>query len=119
MRHDKYYYLLVSFDRCCRGKDSTYKIAIGRSNRITGPYVDKDGKSMKKGGGSILLEGNATWRGPGGQFVLMDSKEDLLVFHAYHGTTGRPALHVSQIVWQKDWPCVGVLAKAAADERPR
>ena len=34
---------------------------------------------------------------------------DLLVFHAYDGTTGRPALQISTIVWEEGWPRVGEL----------
>lgn len=45
-KHGDWYYLLVSFDYCCRGKDSTYKVAVGRSKRVEGPYLDKEGKSM-------------------------------------------------------------------------
>ncbi len=48
--HGGYYYLFVSFDYCCRGLKSNYKIAIGRSQNIKGPYLDKDGKSMMQDG---------------------------------------------------------------------
>src|SRR5215213_2043294 len=40
VRRNGYYYLFVSFDFCCRGVNSTYNIRMGRSRRVTGPYVD-------------------------------------------------------------------------------
>lgn len=104
VRKGRYYYLFVSFDMCCRGRDSTYKIAVGRAKRITGPYVDRDGKPMMEGGGTVLVEGTEAWRGPGHPAVLFDSDADLLVFHAYDGTTGRPTLQISTIAWDHGWP---------------
>jgi arabinan endo-1,5-alpha-L-arabinosidase len=109
VRRDGYYYLFVSFDLCCRGKDSTYNIRVGRSRSITGPYLDRDGRPMMEGGGTLLMEGTAAWRGPGGQSVLRDASRDLLVFHAYDGTTGAPTLQLSTIVWEHGWPRAGVL----------
>jgi arabinan endo-1,5-alpha-L-arabinosidase len=29
---------------------------------------------------------------------------DLIVFHAYDATTGRPALQVSSLIWRDGWP---------------
>ncbi len=110
VRNGKYHYLFVSFDMCCKGKDSTYKIMVGRSRKITGPYRDKDGKPMMEGGGTLVLEGTEAWRGPGHQAVLTDKGRDLLVFHAYDGTTGRPALQISTMAWKDGWPHVGRLA---------
>jgi arabinan endo-1,5-alpha-L-arabinosidase len=109
VRRDKHFYLFVSFDMCCRGKDSTYKTMVGRAERITGPYIDKDGEPMAQGGGTLLLEGAEAWRGPGHVAVLSDTKTDLLVFHAYDGTTGRPTLQISTMVWEAGWPRVGKL----------
>lgn len=109
IRHGAFYYLLVSFDRCCRGAKSTYKIMAGRSDKITGPYLDKDGKPMLEGGGTLLLAGSERWKGPGGQSILRDRGRDFLIFHAYDGTTGRPFLQVSGIAWENDWPRVGAL----------
>jgi arabinan endo-1,5-alpha-L-arabinosidase len=104
VRKGRHYYLFVSFDMCCRGKDSTYKIMVGRSRRITGPYAARDGRPMMEGGGTLLLEGTEAWRGPGHPAVLFDSGADLLVFHAYDGTTGRPTLRISTMSWERGWP---------------
>jgi arabinan endo-1,5-alpha-L-arabinosidase len=109
VRKGKDFYLFVSFDICCRGKESTYKTMVGRAKRITGPYIDKDGQPMAQGGGTLLLEGTDAWRGPGHVAVLFDADADLLVFHAYDGTTGRPTLQISTMVWENGWPRVGSL----------
>ena len=109
VRKGKQFYLFVSFDMCCRGKDSTYKTMVGRAKRITGPYIDKDGRPMMEGGGSLVVEGTGAWRGAGHVAVLFDSDADLLVFHAYDGTTGRPALQISTLTWEDGWPRAGRL----------
>lgn len=57
-RHGGYYYLFVSWDYCCRGIKSNYRVAVGRSKNVSGPYLDRDGKPMLEGGGTLLLEGD-------------------------------------------------------------
>src|SRR5262249_46584935 len=49
------YYLFVSFDLCCMGAASTYRIMVGRSPSILGPYLDRTGKPMTRGGGTLVL----------------------------------------------------------------
>jgi arabinan endo-1,5-alpha-L-arabinosidase len=110
VKHGEYFYLFVSFDRCCRGANSSYNVVVGRSKKVTGPFVDKDGKSMAEGGGSLVIASTtANWKGPGHEAILQDSAGDYLVFHAYHGTTGRPYLQISTIAWDAGWPKVGAL----------
>ena len=105
VKHNGYWYLFVSFDLCCRGVNSTYKIMVGRAKQITGPYVDRNGKSMMEGGGSLVLEATTdNWRGPGHCTVLQDISGDFLVFHAYHGRTGRSELKISPMTWKDGWP---------------
>ena len=58
MQHGGYYYLFVSWDYCCQGMKSTYRVAVGRSKQVAGPYLDKEGKPMLQGGGTLLLEGD-------------------------------------------------------------
>ena len=67
---DSYYYLFVSFDYCCRGVSSSYYIVVGRSKQVTGPYVGRDGKSMMAGYGTLVLQGNRRFPGPGHNAVL-------------------------------------------------
>jgi arabinan endo-1,5-alpha-L-arabinosidase len=104
VRHGSFYYLFVSFDLCCRGTRSTYRTMVGRSRKVTGPYVDRDGREMLKGGGSELLTANNRWVGPGGESVLQRPEGDLIVFHAYDAITGKPALQISSLTWENGWP---------------
>ncbi len=98
-----YYYLFVSFDKCCEGIDSTYKIAVGRSESVTGPYVDADGVPMLEGGGTVILTGRGDDVATGGQSVFGDH----LAYHAYgpYDTPGQFQLRIDQLKWTDDgWP---------------
>lgn len=97
-----YYYLFASIDKCCQGVNSTYKIIYGRSASITGPYVDKAGKRLLDGGGTVLDTGNTRWKGPGGQ----DVGDGVLARHAYDATDGgKPKLLINDLAWTVDgWP---------------
>ena len=107
IRHGGYFYLFLSYDLCCRGTKSTYRTMVGRAKKVTGPYVDRDGVPMLKGGATELLKGNDAWFGPGGESVARGAHgEDLLVYHAYDHAAGRPALQISPIVWKAGWPQV-------------
>jgi arabinan endo-1,5-alpha-L-arabinosidase len=108
VRHKNFYYLFVSFDLCCRGIRSTYRVMVGRSQKVTGPYIDAEGKPMLQGGGTQLLAGNARWLGPGGESILQKPGGDVMVFHAYDAQTGKPALQISTIGWQGGWPHVAL-----------
>ena len=114
VRHGDYYYLFVSFDLCCRGTRSTYKTMIGRSSTVTGAFVDVDGTSMLDGGGTPLVLGNGRWIGPGGESVLQQNDEDIIVFHAYDSTTGQAYLQISTIAWVNGWPEVALEGGNAA-----
>ncbi|SDF16165.1 arabinan endo-1,5-alpha-L-arabinosidase [Dyadobacter soli] len=100
-----YYYLFASYDYCCRGEKSTYKMRVGRSQSLTGPYLDRDGKPMTQGGGTLLLEGNADWHGVGHNAVCTFDGVDYLIFHGYDAKDkGRSKLRVEQLDWQDAWP---------------
>ena len=64
VRRGDWWYLFVSWDYCCRGRRSDYKIVVGRSKEVTGPYVDKSDRPMSEGGGTLVIEAATdTWRG--------------------------------------------------------
>jgi len=102
-----YYYLFVSFDTCCKGVESDYKIMVGRAKQITGPYLDKNGVSMLSGGGSLLLRTQGRFIGPGGQTPYNDKGTVRLVYHYYDGDDlGHAKLAVRTLVWVDGWPVV-------------
>ena len=110
VKHDKHWYLFASFDFCCRGTNSTYNVRVGRSKKVTGPYVDRDGIPMLEGGGTLVIESTTpNWKGPGHQTVFSEDGQDYLLFHAYDGQRGRPQLHISTMVWEDGWPRVAEL----------
>jgi len=108
IHHADFYYLFVSFDLCCRGTKSNYKTMVARSPSVTGPYVDAAGTAMLEGGGTPLLLGNSRWFGPGGESLLQQKDGDIIVFHAYDGTTGHAYLQISTIAWVDGWPKVAL-----------
>lgn len=104
-RHDGRWYLFVSFDHCCRGPRSTYRIRVGRSDEVTGPYVDHRGVPLTRGGGTPVLDATSPrWRGPGHCAVLQDPGGDHMLYHVYDGRTGRSELGISSLVWIDGWP---------------
>ncbi len=109
VRKGEYFYLFVSFDYCCRGKDSTYKIMVGRSKHVTGPYLARDGKAMMDGGATAVLASYGHVRGPGHCAVLQEKDGDWLAHHFYDAdNNGKPALQVRPLVWTNDgWPLAG------------
>lgn len=110
VERDGWFYLFVSFDFCCRGVDSTYYTVVGRSKAVAGPYVDRDGKAMMKGGGFIVLHADLDparrFKGPGHVAVLRDNGGDHIVYHAYDARKGGvPTLRIQPLGWTDDgWP---------------
>ncbi|HEX8550011.1 MAG TPA: arabinan endo-1,5-alpha-L-arabinosidase [Abditibacteriaceae bacterium] len=106
IRRGKFYYLFVSFDFCCRGILSTYNIRIGRSSSITGPYLDRDGRAMNDGGGSLLLSGSGRWIGPGHNSIYSEDGTDWLIYHAYDAEdSGLSKLRIEELLWDGGaWP---------------
>ncbi len=107
-RRGDYYYLFVSWDHCCRGVNSDYKVAVGRSLEITGPYVDANDERMDKGGGTVVIAGNERWPGVGHNSVYSFDGRDWFVTHAYDARDrGWSKLRILELKWDaKGWPVI-------------
>ncbi len=104
IKRGDWYYLFVSHDYCCRGKASTYKTAYGRSKSITGPYLDKEGKDMAVGGGTLLVGPDERYYGVGhcSAYELPDGQW-YFISHAYDSEFGaRAKLFIRKMVFDAD-----------------
>jgi arabinan endo-1,5-alpha-L-arabinosidase len=104
-RNGNYYYLWVSFDSCCKGAASTYRIMVGRSTSVTGPFVDKSGKQMMQGGGTQMMSSHGSIHGPGHNAVFTDNDGDVLVYH-YYKDDGTAQLGINLIRYDNGWPVI-------------
>jgi arabinan endo-1,5-alpha-L-arabinosidase len=81
---------------------------VGRSENVTGPYVDRDGVDMMNDGGTQVIFPTERWRGPGASAVLQENGVDYLVYHAYDAESqGVFTLRIAPLEWDEEgWPSV-------------
>jgi len=105
---DGAYFLFASYDFCCRGVKSSYNIRVGRADSIAGPYLDREGKSMLEGGGTLLREGGERYKGPGHNSILVVDGIYYLVYHAYDAKyAGQARARIEPLKWDSQgWPYV-------------
>jgi arabinan endo-1,5-alpha-L-arabinosidase len=106
LEHDGRFYLFVSFDRCCAGVASTYRIMVGRADRIVGPYLDRNGTPMMDGGATPVQATMGRYIGPGGEEPVATPTDVDLIYHYYdRDDGGRSKLQLAAIHWTADgWP---------------
>ncbi len=110
IRREGYYYMFVSWGNCCDGARSDYKVMVGRSRKVLGPYVDADGRAMLDGGGTLVLESSERWRGPGHNSVLTTEDGEWLVHHTYdmRNLRAQRILQIRPMTWTSGgWPEAG------------
>ena len=110
-QREGYYYLFVNWGTCCKGANSTYNIRLGRSRKITGPYVDKDGVNLIDGGGSLFLGTKGPLIGPGHAGIIVDKGTNWFSCHFEADGTQRrgSVLAIIPLRWNADgWPELGV-----------
>ena len=106
-KHDGWYYLFVSWDYCCQGSKSNYRVAVGRSRTVDGPYLDRKGIDMRYGGGNHFLEGDKTnYEAAGHCAVYHLDNQDIFICHGYSvAQQGASVLIQRPIRWTEDnWP---------------
>ena len=106
-KHGGWYYLFVSWDYCCRGSKSNYRVAVGRSRTVDGPYLDRDGVDMREGGGTLFLEGDKQqFEAAGHCAAYTINGQDIFICHGYSvAHKGASILIQRPISWTSDgWP---------------
>lgn len=106
-RHAGYYYLFVSWDYCCRGEKSNYRVVCGRSEHVEGPYYDHMGIDMRLGGGKPVFAGDKhDFEAAGHCSVYRFGNDDIFLCHGYSiPLKGASILVQRKIRWSNDgWP---------------
>ncbi len=107
---DGWYYLLGTHGTCCDGPNSTYNIVVGRSKKVTGPYLDNIGREMLKGGGKLVVAAGDRLIGPGhfGRTVVEDGLEKMSChYEADLDQNARSVLGIRPLLWKNGWPVGG------------
>ena len=108
-KRGSYYYLFASWGSCCNGLSSTYTTVVGRSTSLLGPYVNKSGGSMMSNNYSVVIQGNATFKGVGHNSRIVQDRvgNDWILYHGF--STSAPdqrRVFLDRITWSSDWPVV-------------
>ena len=107
---DGWYYLLVTHGSCCAGGNSSYNIRMGRSKKVTGPFVDNMGVDMIRGGGKLFAGSSGRHIGPG-HFGLIDLGDGVQKFSCHYESDldrgGASVLDIRPLLWSDGWPVAG------------
>jgi arabinan endo-1,5-alpha-L-arabinosidase len=117
-----FYYLWYSAGLCCGYNPAAlpppgaeYTIFVGRSKSPRGPFVDRDGKDLAEGGGSMVYGSHGPTYAPGGQAVVSNYHGGDVLYYHYVNTTFDPLyrdnlkfLGWNPIEYVKGWPVLVV-----------
>src|SRR5687768_9991655 len=107
---DGWYYLLLTHGSCCAGTNSSYNIRMGRSRKVTGPFVDHTGTDMLQGGGKLFLGSTTRAVGPG-HFGLLDLGGEVQKFSCHYEADldrgGISVIDIRPLLWRDGWPVAG------------
>lgn len=132
---DEYYYFMGSLGSCCEGEQSTYRVAVGRSESLRGPYLDRDGRDLLHSEGTLILAGHTRGHdadpgfvGPGHHAMITDDAgDDWMLYHAMErgnarlpNGVNRRVLMLDRIVWEDGWPTIpGMVPGTGEQPAPR
>ena len=114
-----YYYLFASINNCCDGERSRYKVVVGRSQDLLGPYLDKSGKDMINNAWELVLEGD----GQNNSIIVQDDAgTDWMIYHSYvkeNGEVGGRLGMLDRVLWTEDgWPYIKNCVPSTSDFLP-
>lgn len=116
-KRNGFYYLFGSEGSCCEGANSSYRVKVGRSSQLMGPYVDKSGSKLVDGPfGELILRGNDGSEGFAGtghnaEIITDDKGTDWFLYHGMlkskallSNGSNRRSLLLDKINWVNEWP---------------
>lgn len=113
IKKDGYYYYFGSAGTCCEGKNSTYRVLVGRAEEITGPYLDAQGRPLTASGsgktfGTMCLDTgitNKNMSGAGHNSILVDDAGDYWIYYHAYSTADNYAtrhLFMDKLAWDEN-----------------
>lgn len=111
IKRGEYYYLFAAFDRMDTG---TYNSRVGRSKSVTGPFLDRTGKDMMKGGGTQVSQGKDGIGIPAHASIFKDIDGQYYFVSEYFQEFGKTSSQhlISTIVWDEEgWPTTALTPK--------
>lgn len=115
-KRGNYWYYMGSSGTCCSGKDSTYRVRVGKSESLFGPYIDSDGKRMdalNEENGDLVVwakKSNENTIAPGHNSVIQDDAGDFWWYgHCFYEYDGFRTRHLAmdKLLWDdNDMPYV-------------
>lgn len=110
-KHDGMFYLFGSTGTCCEGERSTYRVVVGRSTNLFGPYVNKEGEKLLDGKFSEVLKRSKKVIGPGhnAEIVKDDNGNDWMLYHGFSAASPEDGrlVYLDRVEWQDGWPKIG------------
>ena len=106
-----FYYLFASEGDWTGGMSRTYRTVVGRSKRLFGPYVDKQGRRMLDNRHELLIAGDNRFAGTGhnSNIIEDDKGQTWMFYHAYDSAApdkGRQTM-LDLVQWDDEgWPRV-------------
>jgi arabinan endo-1,5-alpha-L-arabinosidase len=117
-----YYYMFASVGSCCEGANSTYRLVVGRSASIFGPYLDNTGRDMINNGYNVVIDKSPLFVGNGhcSEIVSDDAGSDWILYHGVDLSRPRGrVLMLDRVRWDTDgWPYVEGGMPSSEAEKP-
>ena len=121
-KHDGKYYLFGSTGTCCEGERSTYRVTVGRSDNLFGPYVDKEGRPLLDNNFEVVLSRSEKVIGPGhnSEIITDDKGNDWMLYHGFSADEPEKGrlVYMDRVEWQNGWPRMGNGQPSTTSPRP-
>ncbi len=106
IKKDGWYYLFLSTGTCLSGNNSTYRVVCARSQNVSGPYLDSQGRDMfgPNRGDSVVVPSIGGAMGVGHCSVITDDNGDYwMLYHGYDTTSKSEyrVLYLDKLIWDE------------------